>query len=158
MKQRENKRFKVKSGSFAQLRSKSKKLLTIFNISRSGMALNCIDYKLQSDHTFKLDILFADDAFYVESVPVNVVWDYEIAANIPQKTFSMRVFGLQINELTVRQAALMKYFISNYTLDDGEVMPNLCERDNHIFNNTPQVAGLLQNDTILERRINCNYG
>lgn len=154
MNQREHKRFKVKSGSFAQLRSKSNKLLTIFNISKSGMALNCIDYKLQSDHSFKLDILFADDAFYVESVPVKVVWDYEITANIPQKTFSMRVFGLHINALTFQQAALMKYFIRNYTQDDREETHNISERDNHIFNNTPQVTGLSQNDYITERRLN----
>ncbi len=148
MERRIHQRYGVKSGTFAVLRStsielskikdmsmgeiafaviKSKpiKMGQIINISRDGLAFHYIDRQGASNSLFKMDILFAQDAFYLDRLLFKPIFDVEIDTDIPLNSFTIRKCGVQFGELNHRQRSQLEYFICNHTLDAAEFKPTL---------------------------------
>ena len=106
---RKHKRYRAKSGTFALLRStsielnkirdmsmgqigfaviKSRpiKMGQIINISKNGLAFDYIERQSKTIEVFKLDILFAEDAYFLGKVLFRPIFDYAIDAEIPFKS------------------------------------------------------------------------
>ncbi len=148
MERRNHQRYGVKSGTFAVLRStsielskikdmsmgeiafaviKSKpiKMGQITNISKDGLAFHYIDRQGESNSLFKMDILFARDAFYLDRLLFKPVFDILVETDIPLNSFTIRKCGVQFGELNHRQRSQLDYFICNHTLDAAEFKPAL---------------------------------
>jgi len=153
MERRTSKRYKVQPGTFAVLRStsielskikdmsmgeiafaviKSKpiKMGQIVNISKDGLAFHYIDRQGGSNGLFKMDILFAPDAFYLDRLLFKPVFDFEIETEIPVNSFTVRKCGVQFGELSSQQRSRLAYFISNHTIDTADYNAALQPWDN----------------------------
>jgi hypothetical protein len=102
--------------AFAVIKSKPIKMGQIINISRDGLAFHYIDRHGGSNGLFKMDILFAQDAFYLDRLLFKPVFDIEIETDIPLNSFVIRKCGVQFGELNSRQRSRLEYFITNHTL------------------------------------------
>ena len=111
--------------AFAVIKSKPIKMGQIINISRDGLAFHYIDRKKGANRLFKMDILFAKDAFYLDRILFKPVFDYEIKSDIPLNSFSIRKCGVKFGELNQRQRSQLAYFICNHTVDSAELKPTL---------------------------------
>ena len=143
MERRNQQRYGVKSGTFAILRStsielskindmsmgeiafaviKSKpiKMGQITDISEDGLAFHYIDRQDGSNSLYKMDILFAGEAFYLDRLLFKPVFDIAVETDIPLNSFSIRKCGVQFGELNHRQRSQLKYFICNHTLDAAD--------------------------------------
>jgi hypothetical protein len=148
MERRNHQRYGVKTGTFAVLRStsielskikdmsmgeiafaviKSKpiKMGQIINISTKGLAFHYIDRQAGSNSLFKMDILFAKDAFYLDRLLFKPVFDIEIKTDIPLNSFAIRKCGVKFGELNQRQRSQLEYFICNYTVQSVNSKPTL---------------------------------
>ena len=111
--------------AFAVIKSKPIKMGQVINISTDGLAFHYIDNKKGSNSLFKMDILFAKDAFYLDRILFKPVFDYEIKSDIPLNSFSIRQCGVKFGELNQRQRSQLAYFICNHTVDSAELIPTL---------------------------------
>lgn len=118
MDRRKDKRFRVNAGGFARLKSKPAKLGNIIDISRTGLALNYIDCYRQLGDSSELDLLFADDAFFIDRVSFKIISDVDISSVPPPKTLKIKRMGLHFEELTDQQSTLLEFFIRDYTKDE----------------------------------------
>ena len=111
--------------AFAVIKSKPIKMGQIINISNEGLAFHYIDHNKASNCLFKMDILFAKNAFYLDRILFKPVFDYEIKSDIPLNSFSIRKCGVKFGELNQRQRSQLAYFICNHTVDSAELSPRL---------------------------------
>ena len=118
MNRRKDKRFRVNAGGFARLISKPAKLGKIIDISRTGLALNYIDRYRQLGDSSELDLLFTDDAFFIDRVSFKIISDVEISSVPPRKTLKIKRMGLHFEELTDQQSTLLEFFIRDFTKDE----------------------------------------
>jgi len=102
--------------AFAVIKSKPIKMGQIINISKDGLAFHYIDRHGGSNGLFKMDILFAPDAFYLDRLLFKPVFDFEIETDIPLNSFTIRKCGVQFGELSSQQRSRLEYFISNHTI------------------------------------------
>jgi len=109
--------------AFAVIKSKPIKMGQIVNISREGLAFNYIDRQGGSNGLFKMDILFAQNAFYLDRLLFKPIFDIEINAEIPLNSFTIRQCGVQFGELNHQQRSQLEYFICNYTLNPVNLNP-----------------------------------
>jgi hypothetical protein len=103
--------------AFAVIKSKPTKMGQIVDISRQGLAFHYIDRHGASNDLFKMDILFAQDAFYLDRMLFKPVFDFEIHTDFPLNTFKIRKCGVQFGELNSQQRSRLEYFINNHTTD-----------------------------------------
>ena len=141
---RKHKRYQVKNGTFALLRStsiefskikdmsmgqiafaviKSKpvKMGQISNMSMNGLAFDYIESQGKSIDVFKLDILLAQNSFYLGKLLFKPVFDYVITSEIPLNTFTIRRCGVEFGELTSRQKSGLEYFLNHHTLMQEQI-------------------------------------
>ena len=111
--------------AFAVIKSKPIKMGQITNISTDGLAFHYIDRKRGSNSLFKMDILFAKEAFYLDRILFKPVFDFEIKSDIPLNSFSIRKCGVKFGELNQRQRSQLAYFICNHTVESAELNPKL---------------------------------
>jgi hypothetical protein len=111
--------------AFAVIKSKPIKMGRIINISTDGLAFHYIDRKRGSNSLFKMDILLASDAFYLDRILFKPVFDFEITSEIPLNSFSIRKCGVKFGEMNQRQRSQLEYFICNHTVDSAELKPTL---------------------------------
>ena len=111
--------------AFAVIKSKPIKMGQIVNISKEGLAFHYIDRKGGSKGLFKMDILFAQDAFYLDRLLFKPIFDIEIDTEIPLNSFVIRKCGVQFGELNQQQRSQLEYFICNYTLDPVAFNPTV---------------------------------
>lgn len=109
--------------AFAVIKSKPVKMGQIVNISKEGLAFHYIDRQGESSRLFKLDILFAQDAFYLNRLVFKPVFDIEINTDIPLNSFAVRKCGVQFGELSPQQRSQLEYFICNYTQNPVDFKP-----------------------------------
>jgi hypothetical protein len=136
---RKYKRYRAKSGTFALLRSTSIELSKIrdmsmgeigfaviksrpikmgqiIDISTSGLAFDYIERQSKTIEVFKLDILYAEDAYFLGKVLFRPIFDYAIAPEIPLNSFTIRRCGVQFGVLTAQQESKLEYFVNQHTL------------------------------------------
>jgi hypothetical protein len=76
-----------------------------------------------SNSLFKMDILFAGEAFYLDRLLFKPVFDIAVETDIPLNSFSIRKCGVKFGELNHRQRSQLEYFICNHTLDAADFKP-----------------------------------
>ncbi len=106
--------------AFAVIKSKPIKMGQIINISKDGLAFHYIERQGASNSLFKMDILFAQDAFYLDRLLFKPVFDVEIDTDLPLNSFTIRKCGVQFGELSSRQHSRLEYFICNHTQDSTD--------------------------------------
>jgi hypothetical protein len=106
--------------AFAVIKSKPIKMGQVINISRDGLSFHYIDRHGGSNGLFKMDILFAPDAFYLDRLLFKPVFDFEIETEIPLNSFTVRKCGVQFGELSSQQRSRLEYFISNHAIDTAD--------------------------------------
>ncbi len=111
--------------AFAVIKSKPIKMGQVVNISRDGLAFHYIDRHGGSNGLFKMDILFAPDAFYLDRLLFKPIFDIEIETEIPLNSFTVRKCGVQFGELSSQQRSRLEYFISNHTIGAADFNPAL---------------------------------
>jgi len=111
--------------AFAVIKSKPIKMGQIVNISKEGLAFHYIDRQGGSNSLFKMDILFAQDAFYLDRLLFKPIFDIEIDTDIPLNSFTIRKCGVQFGELNQQQRSQLEYFICNYTRNPVDFNPTL---------------------------------
>ncbi len=109
--------------AFAVIKSKPIKMGQIINISTEGLAFHYINRQGGSNSLFKMDILLAKDAFYLDRLLFKPIFDVEIKADLPLNSFTIRKCGVKFGELNHRQRSQLEYFICNHTLDTSEFSP-----------------------------------
>ena len=109
--------------AFAVIKSKPIKMGQITNISKDGLAFHYIDRRDGSNSLFKMDILFAGEAFYLDRLLFKPVFDIKVDTDIPLNSFSIRKCGVKFGELNHRQRSQLEYFICNHTVDTAEFRP-----------------------------------
>jgi hypothetical protein len=145
---REHKRFKAKRGTFALLRStsielskirdmgmgeiafaviKSKpvKMGQIVNISMDGLAFDYIEHRNEAVQVSKLDILFAADAFYLDKLLFQTIFDFEIVPKLPLNTFIIRRCGIRFGELDISQKSRLENFLDKHAVEEEIIAPDL---------------------------------
>ncbi len=93
----------------------------ITDISRGGIAFQYIQKEKQLDDFKTLDILVAEDDFYLQDLRINVVSDVPVAGDLGLGPFTTRRMGVQFCDLTPEQETALSHFISSYT-DTGKYM------------------------------------
>ena len=111
--------------AFAVIKSKPIKMGQIVNISKDGLAFHYIDRQGGSNGLFKMDILFAPDAFYLDRLLFKPIFDFEIKTDVPLNSFTVRKCGVQFGELSSQQRSRLAYFISNHTIGAEDLNPVL---------------------------------
>jgi hypothetical protein len=112
---------------FAVIKSKPVKMGQIININMKGLAFDYIERRGDSIQVFKLDILFARDAFYLGKLLFKPVFDYAVDSEVPGSSFAIRRCGVQFGELTAYQKSRLEFFVNNHTIaqeqffNDGSV-------------------------------------
>ncbi|MDX1707362.1 MAG: hypothetical protein R3274_02105 [Desulfobacterales bacterium] len=107
--------------AFAVIKSKPIKMGQIIDISTEGLAFHYIDRQGASNSLYKMDILFAQDAFYLDRLLFKPVFDIEVKTDIPLNSFAIRKCGVKFGELNQRQRSQLAYFICNHTLGSEDV-------------------------------------
>ena len=111
--------------AFAVIKSKPIKMGQIIDISKEGLSFHYIDRQRGSNSLYKMDILFAKDAFYLDRLLFKPIFDIEIRSDIPLNSFAIRKCGVKFGELNQRQRSQLEYFICNHTLDPKNSKPEL---------------------------------
>ena len=106
--------------AFAVIKSKPIKMGQITNISEDGLAFHYIDRQDGSNSLYKMDILFAGEAFYLDRLLFKPVFDIAVETDIPLNSFPIRKCGVQFGELNHQQRSQLEYFICNHTLDAAD--------------------------------------
>ena len=117
---REHKRYKIRDGAFAVLKSQpnSSKLGNIVDISKGGLAFHFLDTKEIPDEFFELDIFVSGGGFVVSSVPVEIVSQIPIDKEIPFFSVTTRRFCIKFGELTEKIKSQLNHLIQNYAIPD----------------------------------------
>lgn len=165
MERREHQRFKVKDGSFAVLKSRtaradqmngespdnaefgkaSTKLAKIIDISGSGLAYYSIESQNRFNELAQLDLIFANDAFYLDKILIKNVVDFTIDPGIRLSFFEIRRCGVQFSQLKLNQRTGLAYFLRNYTTNEQTENPCSIPIDNIRHDKSPQLECFLQN-------------
>ena len=117
MDRRKDKRSSVNTGGFARLRSKPSKLGKIIDISRSGLAFRYFSSEEQSNQSVELDILFADDRFYLKNLPFKTISDLGVDNEFSYSSQNRKLMRVQFGELDLHQISQLDYLIQNCTME-----------------------------------------
>ena len=112
---RKHRRFEVKRGTFAVSPPYFDKLGQIKNISKGGLAFQYSANNEQAKDTSEVEIFSTSDDFFFRELPVKIVLDYEIEAQVPFSSFPTRQVSLQFKKLSHNQKILLDYFLKKYT-------------------------------------------
>lgn len=107
---RKHKRFKVPADAFAIVKNPRFKLGQIADMSMGGISFYYISGKEFSEK-IAVDILLADDDFYVADLPGSIVSDECIFLNQSAEKNAFKRCGLRFEELTSQQRSKLSCFI-----------------------------------------------
>ena len=126
---------------FAVIKSKPIKMGQIINISMNGLAFEYIEHRDKPIKVFKLDILYAQDAFYLGKLLFKPTFDYIIESEIPLNTFTIRRCGVEFGALTSYQKSRLEHFLNEHTIPQ-EQMPEGCATwEDHRFTAASDTTG-----------------
>ena len=87
----------------------------ITDISRGGIAFQYIQKERELEDVETLDILVAEDDFYLQDLRIKVVSDVPVAGDLGLGPFTTRRMGAQFQDLTPEQETALARFISHST-------------------------------------------
>ena len=113
---RKHRRFKTKKGAFAVSLPSFDKLGQIKNISKGGLTFQYSENNGQPKDTFdEVEIFSISDNFFLRKLPVKIVLDYELEAQVPFASFPTKQVSLQFEKMSHNQKVLLDYFLKKYT-------------------------------------------
>jgi hypothetical protein len=112
---RKHKRFKVREGAFAVLRSDYNKLGQIKDISEGGLAFQFLEDGKQTKDSLEVEIFSTLDDFYMKKLPVRTVLDFELDNPVVSNSTPMRQLSMKFGKLNHPQKLLLGFFIQKYT-------------------------------------------
>jgi len=118
---RKNRRFKVPPDAFMVIKQPKFKMGQIVDMSVGGLSFCYTEGSIPPIDNLKVDILLADDGYYLDQIPVNVVSDFVIGVNYPfnekpVKRCSVKFNGLSDAKLEQISTLIPKH-TSGYILD-----------------------------------------
>lgn len=115
---RKHERFEVKSGAVVGVpntKSGYACLGRFINISKGGLAFRYDDKKVESTGVVKVDILSAQDSFYLYDIPVETVWISDAGIDPTSSRLTTKAIGVKFKELSPKQQVGLDVFIQKYT-------------------------------------------
>jgi hypothetical protein len=112
---RKHKRFKVREGAFAVVRSDYNKLGQIKDISEGGLAFQFIEDGKETKDSLEVEIFSTLDDFYMKKLPVRTVLDFELDNPVASNSTPMRQLSMKFGKLNHPQKLLLGFFIQKYT-------------------------------------------
>ena len=151
MEKRKQNRYLVKAGAFAVIRSASPDLNRIkargsgkidsaetlrigqiINIGVGGLALRYMDNKEKETGSLLLDILFAQDRFYLKNISFEIVNEFIERNEISFSSIIMKQQCVKFKELNFYQTAKLNFFIKNHTLGKVRNFKKQSEKKNDL--------------------------
>lgn len=114
MDRRRYKRFKVPTDAFAVLKAPKFRIGQISDMSMGGLAFCYVDQKINPREISFVDILLADDGFYLDRIPVKIAWDEDFSDCAQLQPRSMKRCGLMFEEISQSQQALLASFVPKH--------------------------------------------
>ena len=114
----------------------------IIDINNNGLAFDYIERRGEAMQVFKLDILYAQDTFYLGKLLFKPVYDYAIDSEVPVNSFTIRRCGVQFGELTAYQKSRLEFFIQNYTLARKEMFDDDTSWEDSKFDLVPNTHSI----------------
>ena len=116
---RQQPRFKAVEGVFAALVNRHSQLGQIKDISKIGLAFQCIDHGDEPGDTSELKIIIGKGGLYLDKLPLIKVADFLLKSEHSFSSILMRQIGLQFGELTSRQRCRIEDFIQKHTIGEA---------------------------------------
>jgi signal transduction histidine kinase/CheY-like chemotaxis protein len=116
---RKYKRFKVKEGAVAILKSNPSRQGQIIDISESGLACRYAEnrpWSIGLNESDELTIDLVEESFYLDNVPCKTISYSTLADDATLKAVAMKRRGIQFGELAQNQTDQLGYFIENHTI------------------------------------------
>lgn len=123
---RRHKRFKVPADTFVILKDPQFRIGQIIDMSESGLGVFCVESKMPAEK-FELDILLADDDYYVDRISVNSISEIPVEMDPPQKNNIMKRYSLQFADLTSVQKSKLACFFPRH--GNGFIHDRRCVSD-----------------------------
>jgi len=118
---RKSRRFKVPPDAFTIIKQPRFKMGQIIDMSIGGVSFCYIDNSMLPVNNFMIDILLADDGYYLDRISVEVVSDVKIGVNYPFNAKSVKRCGLKFNEFSnaklIQLNALIPRHSGGYLID-----------------------------------------
>ena len=127
---------------FAVIKSKPVKMGQIININSNGLAFDYIERRGEAMQVFKLDILCAQDSFYLGKLLFKPVYDHVIDSEVPVKSFMIRRCGVQFGELTAHQKSRLEYFIHHHTIMQKQIFEDGKSWEDKNFDPLPGIQSI----------------
>ena len=127
---------------FAVIKSKPIKMGQIINIGMNGLAFEYIERRNKAIKVFKLDILYAQDAFYLGKLLFKPTFDYIIESEIPLNTFTIRRCGVEFGALTSYQKSRLECFLNKHTIMQEQMPEDGARWEDQSFNATSEAKSL----------------
>jgi hypothetical protein len=127
---------------FAVIKSKPVKMGQIINISMNGLAFEYIERRDKAIKVFKLDILYAQDAFYLGKLLFRPTFDYVIESEIPLNTFTIHRCGVEFGGLTSYQKSRLEYFLIKHAIMPEQITEGSATWEDHRLTAAPETTGL----------------
>ncbi len=119
---REFDRFEVSEGSFVAFGSHPSKLGQITDLSRGGLAFRYVENNLHPHTCSDLNIIVANNGFYLKGMPFKTISNSEIAVENIFSSIMIRHHSIKFGDMTNKQITQLNYFINHFTTDI--VQPN----------------------------------
>ena len=115
---RKEKRYRVVSGAYAVVDSKPSKLGQIHNISGGGLAFRYLADSTSCDGAQQMDVFIRNENFHLKDIPIQPVYDIELAKEDPFSTILLRQQSVQFGELSEEQNAKLMHLLQHHTLGE----------------------------------------
>lgn len=99
----------------AVYKSKPAKVGQIINVSQGGLSFSYIDKKESPGDAFEMDIISADDSFYLDKLTFKTVIDVETTDEPSFSPITVKRQGVEFVGLTFEQHAKLEYFLRQHT-------------------------------------------
>ena len=112
---RKNRRFKVPPDAFTVIKQPRFKMGQIVDMSAGGFSFCYIDGSIPPLDNLKVDILLADNGYYLDQIPVGVVSDFTIGVNYPFNEKPVKRCSLKFNGLSDAKLAQLSALVPKHT-------------------------------------------
>ncbi len=99
----------------AVYKSRPHKLGQILNVGRGGLSFSYISKENQGDKIDEIDILLADDDFYLENIQFKTILDTSLEGDNTLSPLEMKTQSIKFINMTTRQSLKLEYFLKYHT-------------------------------------------
>lgn len=99
----------------AVYKSRPHKLGQILNVGRGGLSFSYISKKNQKNKVDEIDILLADDDFYLKNIQFKTILDASLEDDNNFSPLEMKTQSIKFINMTTRQSLKLEYFLKYHT-------------------------------------------